>query len=212
MRFLRALWRVVYSIITPVILIAFVLTIFSIQVSYTYGADSAVNGNTMTFTLNGALSFVSPLLSGSNFGFTGEMTGKITNVQLDVATGSLTYDLSTTSFTPTFTPMEWSYELLPLIAALLVVVGIFILLVGYGSKIITTLGTLALIGGSVLLFAQKGCFDAFSFVIANSGSGSEPLLNKSISWLSMGIVLIVADLLALINFLFVITKRKKIAA
>lgn len=212
MRFLRALWRVIYSIITPVVLIAFVLTMFSIQVSYTYGADSAVNGNMMTFTLNGALSFVSPLLSGSNFGFTGEMTGEITNVQLDVATGSLTYDLSTTSFTPTFTPMEWSYELLPLIAALLVVVGIFILLVGYGSKIITTLGTLALIGGSVLLFAQKGCFDAFSFVISNSGSGSEPLLNKSISWLSMGIVLIAADLLALLNFLFVITKRKKIVA
>lgn len=212
MKFLRVLWRVIYSIVAPVVLIAFVLTIFSIQVNYAYGADSAVSGDTMTFTINGSLDFISPLLSGSNFGFIGEMSGKITNVHFDVTTGSLAYDLSTTSFTPTFTPMEWSYEMLPLIAALLVVVGSFVLCVGYGSKIITFIGTIALIGGSVLLFTQQGCFDSFSFVIANSGSGSEPLVNQSISWLSMGITLIVSDLLALLNFLLVITKRKKIAA
>ncbi len=210
MALIRTIWRIAYCIVAPVLLLAFVVTLLSLNVSYGYTTSATTSGQYLTFVATGSVDFLSPLLRGSNLSFTETIIGQVKDVTFDVTNGTQ-FAFDTVEMKNEFTNFTFSYEVIPLIGALCVFVGSFFLLSGYGSKIVTLLGAILTIGGSIFLFSQAGCFSPFGFVIANTDETKEALTNVSLPWLSAGIILILQDILGLADAFFVLTKKKATA-
>ncbi len=204
---LRMIWRIVYCVIAPVLLLAFAVTLLSLHVDYGFVTDASTSGIYMNLVATGSVNFLSPLLRGSDLSFTETVTGKLSDVSYDIATG-VQFDFETVETQSKFTNFTFNCEIIPLIGALLVLVGSFFLISGYGSKIVTLIGAVFTIAGSIFLFSQQGCFDPFGFVIASTDETKEALANVSVPWLSTGIVLILQDILGLVDAFFVLTKKK----
>ncbi len=206
MKAIRGIYRVIISILMPLLLIAFIVTLFSFTCAYAYDTSAVSSASRVTITVEGTLSFISPLLKGSDLSLTYITTGEVSNVRLD-SSGGVAYDMAITGSDLNFNPMSFALNMYALIGAVAVFIGVIMLLSTrkfFGSF----LSTLLLIGGSAIIFIQGDAFSPFHFVIASSSSSSTPLINVSVPYLSTGILLIAMSLLSLLNSLLLVFKKK----
>ncbi len=207
MKLLRGLWRIIYSVVIPIVLIILVMTLFSI--TGTYGVKTTVESGegVINASVSGSLDLTSLLFKGSVIGFTLNTKVNVDNVTYD-SKGDPTFVFGQSSENFQFNGFDMTYNYLCLVAILIILIGIFITLIAYNSKTLTLIGTIALIVASIIILTRDGVFDPFRFVIQSSNDETKFLTNVSFSTLSTGLALLVIDGCSLLNLLFVMTKRK----
>ena len=107
-------------------------------------------------------------------------------------------------------------QMLSIIGIVVFGIGFFLSEVGYGSKVVTVLGAIILIGGSVCIFMDGNLDEGLRYIlnvqtVQNEETVVTQVLNFRLDWLTIKLVAGIADGLTLLNVLFVLIRRKKIA-
>ncbi len=208
MKLFRGIVRVISCILMPVLLLAFIVTLFSMSATYFYSSSSETVGKTLLMALNVNITFLSPLLKGNDLGFIYTASGDLSDVAYSIDSGvSFKFDISNSDIellTPSF-----SFNTMVLIGACAIIVGVFLYLC-LNNKWGASLSALIIIAASVFLFTQGCLFDPFQFVLISSEEGAEPLINLSaqVPYLSSGATLIGMMVLSLAGAILSLTKKK----
>ncbi len=205
MKAIRGIYRFILCVAMPLLTLLFIATIFSISSTYGYEVSSTSNSSSITITVLATLSFLSPLLSGSDFGLTYITTGEADNVTYDASSG-VSFDMVIKDTEMKFTPMTFSLNTLMLIGVVVVLIGAFLAICTH-KKVGSFFASFFLLAGAIVIFSQGKAFDAFSFVLASSDASKEPLVNVSLSYISTGIVLIAMTVISLLNSLLLLSKK-----
>ena len=205
MKAIRGLYRIILCLTMPLLTLLLILTLFSVSSTYGYEVSSSSNSSTITVTVLATISFLSPLLSGSDMGLTYITTGEADNVSYDIATG-VNFDMVIKDTEMSFTPMNISFDTLMLIGVATVIIGAFLSICTH-KKVGSIFASVFLLAGSIVIFSEGKAFDAFSCVLASSDSSKAPLLNVSVPYISTGIVLIAMSLISLFNSVLLLSKK-----
>ena len=213
---MRTIYRLLYSFLGSLLLLVFVITLFSLTAEYSTATVSETIDDTTTTTVTFALS-----VSGFFYGVSNFNVIQVIRVVTD--TSGATYDPITGTVSgvtmdyqkddPIFVAPEVSLHKIIAIAMILLVIGMMLCLMGKKSKVGSLLGLIALIAGTIMYFVTMKdlSFQGFHFNIVNTEDSSS-LVNFSLSWLSTGIVLIIMDALSFLNALLTLTQKKAIPA
>lgn len=211
---MRKIFRIIYLLAMPVLFIALLAICLSFEGTMIMSSSATVDGTNVGVNANCLVN-----LNGIVF--------TVENFQANLAK-TFQYTFSITEFSLTLTditsgnPLSLGndvkivLQLLSVIGIVVFGVGFFLSEVGYGSKVATVLGAIILIGGSVCIFVDGNLNEGLRYIlnvetVQNGETAVTQALNFRLDWLTVKLVAGIADGLTVLNVLFVLLRRKKIA-
>ena len=215
---MRKAFRIIYLLAMPILFVALLAICLSFEGTMIMSSTAAVDGvkkvgvsanclinlNGIVFTVE---NFQANLAKTFQYDITGTSLLDATIVLTDVTSGEpLTLGAET----------KIVLQMLSVIGIVVFGIGFFLSEVGYGSKVATVLGALILIGGSVCIFMDGNLNEGLRYIlnietVQNGETTVSQVLNFHLDWLTVKLVAGIADGLTVINVLFVLFRRKKIA-
>ena len=207
MRFIRASWRLLFSLCAFFLLIVFAVTLFSLRINYSYDSTSFIENKNAVIDTIGVIGFKTPLFQGNNMIFKAKTIGDV--VGFNPSNLSLTgLDFSKSLTGTSFSQFKFSIDAYMVYGLL----GLLIVIIGYSKKGLTLFGTVMLLIGSATVFLQDATYAPFVFAIESMNEKQGMITNFSLRELTIGITLAAINLLCLLNLIFVMSKRKRIAS
>ena len=216
---MRKVFRVIYLLAMPILFLALLAICLSFEGTMVMTSTAAtvegtttvgVNANCL-INLNGIVfmveNFQANLAKQFKYTISGTSLFDLSLVLTDVTSGdplSLGEEVKIT------------LQMLSIIGIVVFGIGFFLSEVGYGSKVVTVLGAIILIGGSVCIFMDGNLDEGLRYIlnvqtVQNEETVVTQVLNFRLDWLTIKLVAGIADGLTLLNVLFVLIRRKKIA-
>ncbi len=215
---MRKAFRIIYLLTMPILFVALLAICLSFEGTMIMSSTAAVDGvktvgvsanclinlNGIVFTVE---NFQANLVKTFQYDLTGTSIFDATLVLTDVTSGE---PLSLGEETKVV------LQMLSVIGIVVFGIGFFLSEVGYGSKVVTVLGALILIGGSVCIFMDGNLNEGLRYIlnvetVQNEETTVSQVLNFRLDWLTVKLVAGIADGLTILNVLFVLFRRKKIA-
>ena len=211
---MRKIFRIIYLLAMPILFVALLAICLSFEGTMIMSSSATVDGTNVGVNANCLVN-----LNGIVF--------TVENFQANLAK-TFQYTFSITEFSLTLTditsgnPLSLGndvkivLQLLSVIGIVVFGVGFFLSEVGYGSKVATVLGAIILIGGSVCIFVDGNLNEGLRYIlnvetVQNGETAVTQALNFRLDWLTVKLVAGIADGLTVLNVLFVLLRRKKIA-
>ena len=209
---MRKAFRILYTILMPILFVALLATCLSFEGELSLATSVSNSSSGATGEVNVSASTVINI-KGTIFNLENWVAGldKVFDYRFDLSSFSfqLVEDASQSSLS-TGGEYVLTLHLLSIIGILIFGIGVFLSEVGYGSKVATLIGAIALIGGSVCIFADVNLNQGLRYIFTvDSGNGPETVFHLSWDWLTLKLVAGIADGLTLLNVLFVLLKFKK---
>ncbi len=209
MRFIRASWRLLFSLCAFFLLFLFVVTLFSLRILYKYDSTSFIENQSVVIDTIGVIGFKTPLFQGDNMIFKAKTIGSI--IGMDPNNLSFSgFDFSKSVTGTSFSQFTFSYDSYMVGGSILAMLGLLIIIVSYSKKSLTLFGTIMLLIGSGTVFLQDATYMPFVFSIQSLNKSQGMITNFSLRELTIGITLASINLLCLLNLIFVLSKRKRV--
>ncbi len=211
---MRKVFRVIYLLIMPVLFLALLAICLSFEGTITMGTTASITG-TITDAAVGVKADCLVNLKGTIF-----------EVSNWCATLSKQFKLAAEGLTLIFKDVtsgdpialeegaSLTLQMLSIIGIAVFGIGFFLSEVGYGSKVVTILGAIILIGGSVCIYLDTGLNEGLRYALSvhtvqNDEEIVHEVINFKLDWLNLKLVAGVADGLTILNVIFVLFRRKK---
>lgn len=208
---MRKAFRITFLLLMPILFIALMAVCLSFEGAMAISSSASAGESTTGQVVVSAETVIN--IKGSIF----EVGNWIANLQksfkysFDLSTGSFILAEDAATALNLGEGAQISLQLLSLFGILIFGIGFFLVEVGYGSKIATVIGTLTLVVGSIIIFTQlrstEGIYYSFS---VNSESGTQEVFSFRLHWLNLNLIAGLADGLALLNLIVILSKRQKI--
>ncbi len=211
---MRKVFRVFYLLIMPVLFVALLAICLSFEGTMIMSSTATVNGTSVGVDANCLINLNGIVFTVENFqanlAKTFQYTFSITDLSLTLQ------DITSGDPLTLGNEVKIVLQLLSIIGIVVFGVGFFLSEVGYGSKVATVLGAIILIGGSVCIFLDGNLNEGLRYIlnvetIQNGETAVSQALNFRLDWLTVKLVAGIADGLTVLNVIFVLTRRNRIA-
>jgi uncharacterized membrane protein len=196
------IWRFIYSIATPLLLLLFVFSLLSFEGTYQYThsavqTDSTTVENSVVVLLNLTTLF----FEGTDMQVNGH--GKVVvNSMTMTPDGKTSADISETFQPAGITPPSLTLNVLVIVGVILFLIGIMALLIAYPNRIITCVGAAVAIVGGVLLFSTQKMFQPLTFYFYEAAKPENEVVHQVLPF-SPGVFLLLLLILSAVNVVFV---------
>ena len=184
---MRKAFRILYTILMPILFVALLAICLSFEGELSLATSVSNSASGATGEVNVSASTVINI-KGTIFNLENWVAGldKVFDYRFDLSSFSfqLVEDASQSSLS-TGGEYVLTLHLLSIIGILIFGIGVFLSEVGYGSKVATLIGAIALIGGSVCIFADVNLNQGLRYIFTvDSGNGPERVFHLSWDWLT----------------------------
>lgn len=224
---MRTLYRVLFSILTPLLFVALLAVVFSFDLTIVQETSKTTTdldaGVSIMMNINLDFSMANPLLLLEHFHiFLQEAATAVVEVSTFISGTSVSVSINpsivVSDLIEEFTAPNITFSLLSLIGVGSMLVGLFICLCGGDSKVFTSIGAIIAIGGSVCLFINPAFKQGMYYkgtMIATGWDGTtttKTIMDFSLPWLSAYLAAGVLDGLVLLEAIVVLTRKNRVTA
>lgn len=211
---MRKAFRIIYLLAMPILFVALLAICLSFEGTMIMSSSATVDGTNVGVNANCLVNLNGIVFTVENFqanlAKTFQYTFSITEFSLTLT------DITSENPLSLGSDVKIVLQLLSVIGIVVFGVGFFLSEVGYGSKVATVLGAIILIGGSVCIFVDGNLNEGLRYIlnvetVQNGETAVTQALNFRLDWLTVKLVAGIADGLTVLNVLFVLLRRKKIA-
>lgn len=211
---MRKIFRIIYLLAMPILFVALLAICLSFEGTMIMSSSATVDGTNVGVNANCLVNLNGIVFTVENFqanlAKTFQYTFSITEFSLTLT------DITSENPLSLGSDVKIVLQLLSVIGIVVFGVGFFLSEVGYGSKVATVLGAIILIGGSVCIFVDGNLNEGLRYIlnvetVQNGETAVTQALNFRLDWLTVKLVAGIADGLTVLNVLFVLLRRKKIA-
>lgn len=211
---MRKIFRIIYLLAMPILFVALLAICLSFEGTMVMSSSATVDGTNVGVNANCLVNLNGIVFTVENFqanlAKTFQYTFSITEFSLTLT------DITSENPLSLGSDVKIVLQLLSVIGIVVFGVGFFLSEVGYGSKVATVLGAIILIGGSVCIFVDGNLNEGLRYIlnvetVQNGETAVTQALNFRLDWLTVKLVAGIADGLTVLNVLFVLLRRKKIA-
>lgn len=211
---MKILDRILYGWIGKIVLILFVVSLFSLTGVWKMDQTSVTGASETTTTTVFGLSLLASFYSLDGFQVTMVTHTALTGGSIDPGTGSIIGLVANSTTDPlSIQAPSFTFVTYILIGVGLVFLGAIIAQIVKKNKVFGLIALALVAAGSIIYFIKAGsaAFENFHFIINKEGT-EETIVNFALPYVSTGLILIVLDALTLLHCLYVLIRKKAIKA